>query len=270
MLWTLAVIADSGREMYETMVRPLDPDERERLWQDYVRFGELFGLPRGEVPGSHREFRAWWEEQTRLARPAGDRARAGDGAAGRLPPAGAGGGARQPRRPEPHHQGDPAAARARDLRHPLEPRARVELPGDRRRPPPRPARLPPAGCGAAATTSSSTSSPRPSGGAAARRRRGSTPVPRPRRASDGDPGRSIPPLWTLTVLWPGKSRQPASPRLNLRHRKPKACSAPVESHTKTRRSSGCRTAPSGVRWEAWKRPPSGASRHGNNSRPRSA
>ncbi len=61
MLWTLAVIADSGRAMYETMVRPLDPDERERLWQDYVRFGELFGLPRGEVPGSHREFSAWWE-----------------------------------------------------------------------------------------------------------------------------------------------------------------------------------------------------------------
>lgn len=61
MLWTLAVIADSGREMYETLVRPLDPDERERLWQDYVRFGELFGLPRGAVPASHLEFTAWWE-----------------------------------------------------------------------------------------------------------------------------------------------------------------------------------------------------------------
>jgi uncharacterized protein (DUF2236 family) len=63
MLWTLAVIADSGREMYETMVRPLEESERERLWQDYVRFGELFGLPRSEVPASHREFRAWWEER---------------------------------------------------------------------------------------------------------------------------------------------------------------------------------------------------------------
>ena len=61
MLWTLAVIADSGREMYETLVRPLDPEERERLWQDYVRFGELFGLPRGEVPGSHVEFKAWFD-----------------------------------------------------------------------------------------------------------------------------------------------------------------------------------------------------------------
>jgi uncharacterized protein (DUF2236 family) len=67
MLWTLAVIADSGREMYETMVRPLEESEREALWQDYVRFGELFGLPRSEVPASHREFRAWWEG--RLASP---------------------------------------------------------------------------------------------------------------------------------------------------------------------------------------------------------
>ncbi len=63
MLWTLAVIADSGRAMYETMVRPLSAEEREGLWQDYVRFGELFGLPRTEVPVSWREFSAWWEER---------------------------------------------------------------------------------------------------------------------------------------------------------------------------------------------------------------
>jgi uncharacterized protein (DUF2236 family) len=61
MLWTLAVIADSGREMYETMVQPLNEAEREDLWQDYVRFGELFGLPRSEVPASHREFKAWFD-----------------------------------------------------------------------------------------------------------------------------------------------------------------------------------------------------------------
>ena len=63
MLWTLAVIADSGREMYETLVRPLDPEERERLWQDYVLFGELFGLPRNEVPASHVEFKAWFDSK---------------------------------------------------------------------------------------------------------------------------------------------------------------------------------------------------------------
>jgi uncharacterized protein (DUF2236 family) len=67
MLWTLAVIADSGRAMYETLVRPLSDGEREALWQDYVRFGELFELPREAVPGSYREFEAWWRE--RLAAP---------------------------------------------------------------------------------------------------------------------------------------------------------------------------------------------------------
>jgi uncharacterized protein (DUF2236 family) len=67
MLWTLAVIADSGRAMYETMVRPLGPGELEALWQDYVRFGELFGLPRTEVPATYPEFAAWFAG--RLASP---------------------------------------------------------------------------------------------------------------------------------------------------------------------------------------------------------
>jgi uncharacterized protein (DUF2236 family) len=67
MLWTLAVIADSGREMYETLVRPLSEAEREDLWQDYVRFGELFELPRSEVPSSHREFKSWFD--AKLAAP---------------------------------------------------------------------------------------------------------------------------------------------------------------------------------------------------------
>jgi uncharacterized protein (DUF2236 family) len=67
MLWTLAVIADSGRAMYETLVRPLEEREREALWQDYVRFGELFDLPRGAMPATFSEFQEWWRE--RLASP---------------------------------------------------------------------------------------------------------------------------------------------------------------------------------------------------------
>jgi uncharacterized protein (DUF2236 family) len=63
MLWTLAVIADSGRAMYEAMVEPLSAREHEALWQDYARFGELFGLPRAAVPASYPAFRAWWEEK---------------------------------------------------------------------------------------------------------------------------------------------------------------------------------------------------------------
>jgi uncharacterized protein (DUF2236 family) len=67
MLWTLAVIADSGRAMYETMVRPLAAEEREALWQDYVRFGELFGMPRDVAPSTYPEFRAWFD--AKLASP---------------------------------------------------------------------------------------------------------------------------------------------------------------------------------------------------------
>jgi uncharacterized protein (DUF2236 family) len=61
MLWTVAVIADSAEAFYETFVRRLGGEEREALWQDYVRFGELFGMPREAVPASYREFRAYWE-----------------------------------------------------------------------------------------------------------------------------------------------------------------------------------------------------------------
>ena len=67
MLWTLAVIADSGRAMYETMVRRLSDAELEDLWQDYVRFGELFGLRRSEMPASHAEFSRWFD--SKLASP---------------------------------------------------------------------------------------------------------------------------------------------------------------------------------------------------------
>jgi len=65
MLWTLAVIADSGRAMYETMVRPLSPGEREALWSDYLRFGELFGMPRDVAPPTYPEFAAWFGARLR-------------------------------------------------------------------------------------------------------------------------------------------------------------------------------------------------------------
>jgi uncharacterized protein (DUF2236 family) len=63
MLWTIAVMADSAEVFYELLVRPLAEREREALWQDYVRFGELFGMPREVAPPSYREFRAYWAER---------------------------------------------------------------------------------------------------------------------------------------------------------------------------------------------------------------
>jgi uncharacterized protein (DUF2236 family) len=63
MLWTVAVIADSAEWFYERLVRRLSGAEREALWHDYVRFGELFGMPRAAAPASHAEFRDWYAAQ---------------------------------------------------------------------------------------------------------------------------------------------------------------------------------------------------------------
>jgi uncharacterized protein (DUF2236 family) len=62
MLWTVAVMADSAEVFYETLVRPLAPAEKEALWADYVRFGELFGMPREAAPQSYAGFRRYWED----------------------------------------------------------------------------------------------------------------------------------------------------------------------------------------------------------------
>ena len=63
MLWTVAVIADSAEWFYDRLVRRLSADEREALWQDYIRFAELFRMPRSAAPPSYDEFRAWYERQ---------------------------------------------------------------------------------------------------------------------------------------------------------------------------------------------------------------
>lgn len=63
MLWTVAVIADSAQLFYELFVRRLDADEREALWQDYLRFASLFEMPLDDAPASYDEFRGYWRSQ---------------------------------------------------------------------------------------------------------------------------------------------------------------------------------------------------------------
>lgn len=63
MLWTVAVIADSAEWFYDRLVRRLRDEEREALWQDYLRFAELFRMPRSGAPATHSEFREWYEAQ---------------------------------------------------------------------------------------------------------------------------------------------------------------------------------------------------------------
>ena len=61
MLWTMAVIADSGPFFYELFVDKLSDDEHEELWQEYVRFAELFDMPREAAPATYPEFRSWFD-----------------------------------------------------------------------------------------------------------------------------------------------------------------------------------------------------------------
>ena len=61
MLWTLAVIADSARYFFELFVHPLADRDKEMLWQDYLRLGELFGMPRATGPATYRQFLEWWQ-----------------------------------------------------------------------------------------------------------------------------------------------------------------------------------------------------------------
>jgi uncharacterized protein (DUF2236 family) len=63
MLWTVAVIADSAQCFYELLIRRLSDREREVLWQDYLFFGELFGMPRNAAPASYQEFRAYYRSK---------------------------------------------------------------------------------------------------------------------------------------------------------------------------------------------------------------
>ncbi|WP_232680763.1 oxygenase MpaB family protein [Nocardioides sp. R-C-SC26] len=59
MFWTMAMLADSSRVAFETLVRPLSPGEKDDLWADWVRFGELFGMPASAAPTSAAAFEQW-------------------------------------------------------------------------------------------------------------------------------------------------------------------------------------------------------------------
>lgn len=61
MLWTVAVSAESALYFYELFVRRLSDGERDAFWRDYVRFGELFGMPREVAPPTYAAFAAWWD-----------------------------------------------------------------------------------------------------------------------------------------------------------------------------------------------------------------
>jgi uncharacterized protein (DUF2236 family) len=58
MYMTMAFTFDSAHHMQNLLVRRLAPAESERLWQDFVRWAELFGMPRSAAPATYAEFRS--------------------------------------------------------------------------------------------------------------------------------------------------------------------------------------------------------------------
>lgn len=53
LLWILAAFIDSSYRAFERYVRPLSPAEREELWQQWRRVGEIFGLGPDDMPSTH-------------------------------------------------------------------------------------------------------------------------------------------------------------------------------------------------------------------------
>jgi uncharacterized protein (DUF2236 family) len=57
MWWTAAFTLDSVEYMHDALVRRLRDHERQDLFDGFVRWAELFGMPREAAPGSYAEFR---------------------------------------------------------------------------------------------------------------------------------------------------------------------------------------------------------------------
>jgi uncharacterized protein (DUF2236 family) len=62
MYMTMAFTFDSVHRMQNLLVRRLAAEESERLWQDFLRWAELFGMPRSAAPATYRRFRTSFDE----------------------------------------------------------------------------------------------------------------------------------------------------------------------------------------------------------------
>ena len=65
MCWVHATLVHSSLGAYERFVQPLTPDERERYHEEMNLVARIFGTPADALPGSYREFRAYFDAQLR-------------------------------------------------------------------------------------------------------------------------------------------------------------------------------------------------------------
>jgi uncharacterized protein (DUF2236 family) len=61
LLWVYATLLDSSLVGYETFVGQLLPADRERYYAEFVRSGDVWGIPRDAFPSSLVELRAWMD-----------------------------------------------------------------------------------------------------------------------------------------------------------------------------------------------------------------
>jgi uncharacterized protein (DUF2236 family) len=62
LLWVHATLIDTALRVYQRTVRRLAADEAERYWQESRLLGELFGIPRADLPLHLADFRAYMRE----------------------------------------------------------------------------------------------------------------------------------------------------------------------------------------------------------------
>lgn len=61
MWWTAAFALDSVEFQYDALVRPLRPRDREELFEGFVEWACLFGMPASAAPSSYADFRAGFD-----------------------------------------------------------------------------------------------------------------------------------------------------------------------------------------------------------------
>jgi uncharacterized protein (DUF2236 family) len=57
MWWTAAFALDSVEAQYDALVRPLRPEDRQELFEGFVAWACLFGMPASAAPSSYADFR---------------------------------------------------------------------------------------------------------------------------------------------------------------------------------------------------------------------
>jgi len=62
LFWVAATLLDSAVIAYERFVARLSPDDKERLYSESKRFGQMFGVPLAMYPPTWPDFREWMNE----------------------------------------------------------------------------------------------------------------------------------------------------------------------------------------------------------------